>query len=523
MYKVFLVEDEIVMREAIRDSIKWEQHGFTFCGEAPDGEIALPLIEELKPDILVTDIRMPFMDGLALSRVIKKNIPKIKIIILSGHDEFNYAKEAVNIGVEEYLLKPVDSVQLIATLRRVSSKLDSENNERIRLEKLEGQLESEKSALRDKFLGEFILGWLNSNEAIEQSINFNIVLFSKWYSVLYIDSSNDLRKTECIEKIINKLEGNNPNIIGFHRSKDYIALLKGETEEALNNKVEALSENIKEHAKKEHGYDLIMGMGCAVDRMQNVPKSYREAEAACKYRNLIENKSITNITDIRLESDSKGILPKFDEVNWDDFFIYGTKAQIPETIERYAGCLEKSGTQSFLYMYYSFVNIILAARRFVEGLGAKLENVIPEIANVEDIACSLNSLTHFREIISLTVGKVIEFRNTASDNKYAGIIASAKEFISEKYGDAELSLSTVASRVKMSPSHFSTIFAAETGETFIEFLTRVRINKAKELLKTTNMLSADIAYETGYNDPHYFSNLFKKQTGYSPRNFKKLV
>ncbi|MDF2987858.1 MAG: response regulator containing CheY-like receiver domain and AraC-type DNA-binding domain [Eubacterium sp.] len=523
MYRVFLVEDEIVMREAIRDSVKWEQHGFIFCGEAPDGEIALPLIEEVKPDILVTDIRMPFMDGLALSRVIKKNIPNIKIIILSGHDEFNYAKEALNIGIEEYLLKPVDSTELMETLKRVASKLDSENNERIRLERLEGQLESEKSALRDKFLGEFILGWLNSNEAIEQSINFNIILFSKWYSVLYIDASNDLRKTDCIEKIICKIEGNNPNIIGFHRSKDYVVLLKGEGEASLNSKTEALSEKIKEYARGEYGYELMMGIGCAVDRMQNVPKSYREAEAGCKYRKLIGNRTISHISDIRLESDSKGVLPQFDEVNWDDFFVYGNKAMIPETVEKYVRCLEKSGTQSFLYMYYSFVNIILAARRFVEGFGSKLDNVIPEIANVEDIACSLNSLAHFKEIISETVCKVMEYRNEFSENKYGEVIATAKEFIFEKYSDANLSLSTVASKVMMSPSHFSTIFAAETGETFIEFLTKVRINKAKELLKTTNMLSADIAYETGYNDPHYFSNLFKKQTGYSPRNFKKLI
>jgi two-component system, response regulator YesN len=521
MYKVFLVEDEIVMREAIRDSIKWEQHGFIFSGEAPDGEIALPLIEEVRPDILVTDIRMPFMDGLALSRLIKKDMPNIKIIILSGHDEFGYAKEAVNIGVEEYLLKPVDSAELIGTLKRVSSKLDLEYHERIRLESLEDLLESGKEALRDKFLGEFILGWLNSNEAIEQSQKFKIVLFSKWYSILYLDVAKDIRKTECVEAIIHKIEGDNPNIIGFHRSKDYVVLIKGDSEDSLNSKTETLSTKIKEIAKNGYGMDLVMGIGCAVDRMQNVPKSYREAEAACKYRNLFENRNISSISDIRLESDYKGVLPKFDAVNWEEFFVYGNKSQIQEVVEEYVDCLQKSGTQSFLYMYYAFVNMVLSARCFVEGYGAKLENIIPEIANVEDIACNLNSITHFKEIIFNTVEKVVDYRNTFSENKYGNVISTAKGFILEKYFDPNLSLSVVASKVLMSTSHFSTIFAAETGETFIEFLTKVRINRAKELLKTTNMLSADIAYETGYNDPHYFSNLFKKQTGYSPRNFKK--
>ena len=110
MYKVFLVEDEIIIREAIRDNIDWGSHGFIFAGEAPDGELAVPLIEDIKPDILITDIKMPFVNGLELSRIVKKSMPWIKIIILSGHDEFEYTKEAISINVNEYLLKPIAPV-----------------------------------------------------------------------------------------------------------------------------------------------------------------------------------------------------------------------------------------------------------------------------------------------------------------------------------------------------------------------------------------------------------------------------
>ena len=120
MYKVFLVEDEIVVREGIRDNVNWENSNFIFSGEAPDGEIALPLIQEIKPDILITDIKMPFMDGLELSRIIKKNMPWVRIIILSGHDEFKFAKEAISIGVTEYLLKPISSSDLLKALNKVT-------------------------------------------------------------------------------------------------------------------------------------------------------------------------------------------------------------------------------------------------------------------------------------------------------------------------------------------------------------------------------------------------------------------
>ena len=106
-YKAFFVEDEIVTREGIRDNVNWHSHGFEFCGEAPDGEMALPLLQATQPDVLITDIRMPFMDGLELCRIVREQMPWVKIIILSGHDEFEYAQEAIKLGVTEYLLKPV--------------------------------------------------------------------------------------------------------------------------------------------------------------------------------------------------------------------------------------------------------------------------------------------------------------------------------------------------------------------------------------------------------------------------------
>lgn len=123
MLKIFLAEDEIVMREGIRNNIAWQEEGFEFVGEASDGELAYPMIQKLKPDILITDIRMPFMDGLELSRIVKQELPDTSILILSGYGEFDYAKEAISIGVEDYLLKPVTSAQLLEAIRRIAEKI----------------------------------------------------------------------------------------------------------------------------------------------------------------------------------------------------------------------------------------------------------------------------------------------------------------------------------------------------------------------------------------------------------------
>lgn len=132
MLKIFLAEDEIVMREGIRNNIAWQEEGFEFVGEASDGELAYPMIQKLKPDILITDIRMPFMDGLELSRIVKQELPDTSILILSGYGEFDYAKEAISIGVEDYLLKPVTSAQLLEAIRRIAEKFTAGEADRKR-------------------------------------------------------------------------------------------------------------------------------------------------------------------------------------------------------------------------------------------------------------------------------------------------------------------------------------------------------------------------------------------------------
>src|SRR5512136_1350040 len=150
LYKVFFVEDEIVTREGIRDNVGWLAHGFEFSGEAPDGEMALPLLQTVKPDVLITDIRMPFMDGLQLSQIVQDRMPATKIIILSGHDEFEYAQKAIKLGVFEYLLKPVSVQDLHNVLRKVASELDRERDEQQALRTLRDQVEENRAALRER-------------------------------------------------------------------------------------------------------------------------------------------------------------------------------------------------------------------------------------------------------------------------------------------------------------------------------------------------------------------------------------
>ena len=141
MLRIFLVEDEFVVRENIKKMVPWEQYGYELVGEAPDGEVALPMIRKLKPDLLITDIKMPFMDGLTLSKMVRKDFPRMKIVILSGYDDFNYARQAISIGVEDYLLKPITKNAFLERLTEIRNRWEQEEDQREYYEKFRREIQ----------------------------------------------------------------------------------------------------------------------------------------------------------------------------------------------------------------------------------------------------------------------------------------------------------------------------------------------------------------------------------------------
>ena len=182
-YKVFLVEDEVVTRENIRDNVSWEADGFVFGGDAPDGEAALPLLQAARPDVLITDIKMPFMDGLELSKIVHERMPAVKIVILSGHDEFEYAQRAIKLGVSEYLLKPVSARDLHQVLQRLAAQLEQEKKEHESLELLWGQIEQNQAALRERLLLKIVVGAASPAEVADQSRLLGLNLIARWYLI----------------------------------------------------------------------------------------------------------------------------------------------------------------------------------------------------------------------------------------------------------------------------------------------------------------------------------------------------
>lgn len=534
--KVFLVEDEMVIRRGIKNSIDWEKEGYIFCGEASDGELAYPMIIKEKPDILITDIRMPFMDGLELCKLVKKELPNIKILILSGYDEFDYAKEAIRLGVTEYLLKPISSGKLLEALNGVSESIRREKEDKDLVRKYMEEMRENTEHEKQKFFEQMIAGNLSMADALETGKKYEMNLSAGMYNLLLFrftlgkenrKSGELLGEAEyAIEKLTERLE----YVFEFQRGVEgWAFLLMADNEEQMSERVKELSKDLEEIMKNYSTIAYFGGIGQPVARLRELEESFREAERALAARFTMELNRIISVEDIRMAQNVDTLddieITSFGEIEktrtmLEKFLNNGAEDEIDEFVDVYINELPEENLKSVLMRQYIIVDAYIVMMSFCE----KIEGIEGEMqAQSEELKNSMKTIQTLEEIknyIRMLLKKIIGVRDTISGRRYSDIIEIAKDQIRKTYMSDEISLNTIAAEVGMSPSYFSSIFSKEMGKTFVEYLTEIRMDRAKELLMCSSMKTSEIGYEVGYKDPHYFSYIFKKTQNCTPKEFR---
>ncbi|MFD0672422.1 response regulator [Cohnella sp. GCM10027633] len=522
MKKVMLVDDEIVIRENIRDCVDWEKEGFVYCGDASDGELALPMIESLAPDILITDIKMPFLNGLELSAIVRKRMPDTKIIILSGHDEFEYARAALRLGIEEYCLKPVSSADLIALLKSVSAKIDKERSEK---ERQGDGADLEQS--REKLLADICTGMITTAEALDTASALSLNLTARYYAVVVSDIRCDKSQSASVDYAVVEraeaamrqgLEGY-AEALAFKRSRTEQAwILKHDALPKLEEALAYVRGELKASVEAAAGCSLSLGVGSVQERLQRVHSSFLEAEEDKHWRRL--SLSAKRRWSLRASDGALDPAVFFDRQRFVEYVKIGTPADVGAIAKSLAEGLRKVDWRNNLYGYYALSDLTLevfeTAKRMyrnLDGSEEALQRFQLQIGDIDGWEGASRYLAKLAE-------QFWQWRNGAAD-RYADMLEQAKTYMLANYGQDRLSLQDVADHVCVSASHLSKVFSQETGQTFIEFLTHARIRKAMELLQTTNDKSYEIAHRVGYADAHYFSNLFKKVTGMTTKDFRK--
>lgn len=531
--KVFLVEDEMVIRNGIVKSINWEKEGYRLVGEASDGELAYPMILKEKPDILLTDIKMPFMDGLELSRLVKQELPDTKILIFSGYDEFEYAKEAIRIGVTEYLLKPVSSEQLLEVMRRISKQIEQDREEREILRQYQEDMKENVERERQNFFSHVIRGEVSIGEAVKNGKKYGMDLSAGFYSIILFkifSTPEENIVSEHIWKICEKIEtkvDEIPYAYYFQRGIDgWVFLLTAESKEQMEERQKNLCDCLAEIMKNERKVEYFGGIGKPVERIRNLGQSFRDAERIFAERFTRQsNQFLSGFEKMDVYKDDEFQIKDLGDVGKsremiEKFLNNGTKEELEEFMDTYFIRMKEDKLQSTLMRQYIIMDIYIVIMSFCEKIDAVNHDYQQETEKLKSTIQNMNSVSEIRAYITYMLNQAIELRDSISKKRYADIIKAAEKMISEHYMSEEISLNSVADSVGMSPSYFSSVFSKESGKTFVEFLTETRMEKAKELLMCSTLKTSEIGYEVGYKDPHYFSYIFKKTQGCSPKDYR---
>lgn len=541
MLKIFLAEDEVIVRETIKRMIPWEDLGFELVGEAADGEMALPLLLRQKPDLLITDIKMPFMDGLTLAKVAKKEIPGLKVVILSGYDDFNYAKQAINIGVEDYLLKPITKNVLIERLTEIRSRYEHEKTQKEYYEKFHREMQAyEKNSSRD-FFEALVSGSMDMMEIYRRSEKLGLDIVAEAYNVLIFtmnceeDFSGQREgysewEAESLELLEEFFSENTSAMLFRCNIFSYGVLIKGQKETIGENTRSCVSEIQRILDRKEQKRQWFVAAGEPVERLSQIQKSYYSASRAFSQRylydeNILYYDEMASMEKKNVTEDDSTYLQKVDvnalnPVILQKFLSNGLLEETENFVKDYFYAIGQEPLESLVFRNYVTLNVRFSVMSFLKEIGCDTRTLEQE--DTEDVLSeSSKSLENAIAYAEKIISQAIALRDQNSGNKNRSILKTAVDFIDSHYMEEDMSLNKAANAANVSANHFSALFSQNMGQTFIEYLTNLRMNKAKEYLRCTSMRSSEIAGEIGYKDAHYFSYLFKKTQGMTPSDYRK--
>lgn len=526
MYTVLIVDDEPVVRRGVSRMIDWELLGFTTVLQAEDGLEALELCRNNKVDLVLTDIVMPFMDGLELSSILGQEFPSIQIVILTGYEEFEYAKQSVDLGVKNYILKPVGANTLYEKMKEICRQIHVENSQKQYIAKMKVQLAQSMPVLQEKFLyllvcTENIVG----EDVWERIQSLDLPLNGKSYLVTLVEldfseiQGYDIELyTFASKNIIQECVGN-AHCVFDNGHKIVIVFNMDYFEEVGRDIVYKTVQVIQKAIYSMLRINNTCALGTAVDSLQKLYYSWQEANTAldCKYT--LGLNRVYDIQDLDYVEDF--FFYPFEEIkNVVSSIKLMSVSEIEEAVQAVNTSLSSMQNVSSSNIRMIFIEILTSLLKELAGLkdvsgdiwseGFSLYNGLEQIMSIDQM-CS--RLLDFSKRVS---GQLQRSQKNSSEI----IIQRTVSYIEAHYTDETLTLSGVAEEVGVSMGYLSILFKKETGINFTEYLTQVRMKQAKELLRTTDKKTYEIAYDTGYSSPHYFSISFKKYTGMSPSEFR---
>lgn len=538
MITTIIVDDELWVCQLIKRIVKWEDLDFHIIGEAHDGNEAFELVKAKKPDIVITDIRMPGFDGISLIKNVKELGLDTKFIIISGYSDFGYAKDALRYGALGYLLKPIDRKELTDLLTSVRSSVFSQREKVVEEELAKGKLAHSLNQLKEKFFLNFLFSDVNKREELhidkfnqEYESNFKFGYFQvdifkiDYKNCEQVNESTEAEVLDNIQQIISsefehicfdmataKLNNQVLCILNYNPLKDF----------TIRNSIHSAFDKIRNSIPLMRDFDLTAGIGSSETDFNFLPRSYSWAENSIKARVTLGGNQVIDISKyvykhIELKElfpiekekkialllevlDNKAAETLITEV----FSIFSHRGEVNP-------CLIFDLSYEIVEIFYKVMRRIdIRIEKEYVGKG-KVYHDIGECKSVNQIIdCFIKLFDGARN-----------FYNSLKQNQNRKAIEMVKSYICDHYRE-EISLNEVANLVFLNSKYLGELFKKETGINFSDYLINYRLDIAKELLKDIRYRTNEVAEFVGYKDAKHFSKLFKKNIGVNPAEYKKM-
>lgn len=532
MYKLIIVDDESEIRNGLLEIIDWEKEGFVVVGEAENGLDALQLAETTPIDLVITDIRMPFMDGLEMAKEIRKLQPMVSFIILSGFDDFEYTRQAIQIRISDYVLKPVSSDDLIPILRSVKASMDERFAQHRDVRLLKERFNASLPILREALLTSLMNGRIDSGEALQSAAQYDLDLKSCGYIVAAmricssktIDSELDAQPELLRIAIINILSetlGEQVNCRIFQYDGLVCALfLVDDCDEKRYGEIVGLLDTARLTVARYLECPLAIGVSNPCSRLEGLSRAASEAQSAMDFSTLLGDNTVLTFADVEMEKAEQKTIGKPNTRALVNAVKVGNIAECKRQIQILMDeiCQSKSTISEYQ---------VSVAEVYMAIVGTAGEMGFNWIAHTGGKPWSLEAVLECREpeetqaILEAMCKQLVE--GIASNHVENGkrISQEAIAYLKEHYADQSMSLETICNHLHISTAYFSTVFKKETKKTFHKYLTELRMDRAMTLLVKGDLKTAQIAEMVGMGEASYFSYSFKKHFGVSPSMARK--
>ncbi|WP_342436564.1 response regulator transcription factor [Paenibacillus sp. FSL L8-0436] len=505
MYKVFIVDDEPFILTGLRDILDWELLGLEIVGQAENGQEALDMLREVPADILITDISMPVMSGLECIRAVTKFCPEIKVIVLSGYDEFMYVKEGLSLGIENYLLKPINLAEFQSTLETVVEKL---NVSRVDME----WSQYTASVLKDNMLLRWMRNQIDRNELSERLQLLGLPINKRFIQVALIQTEME---TESFQVNTAALAESSAWFFTFwDADNDFVLVHNFEDKDAGPAEMDALLKRMIGTCPAD--LRIRAAVGAIEETETTAHLSYESAKQALEFLAIHPERKLIYYEQLKeRKKDLKDSLPE----DWNEYTKLIISKDTPALMERIDSYLSEERMEGITpdLLQEIALDWILYFRMLIKDIRSEMEREL--IADVLTSIRTANSLPALSVALKNTAKKVIELLEREVKSP---VVNQVLNYIEKSYGE-DLSLKKLGYTFNIHPVYLGQLFNKAVGESFAEYLNRYRIEKAKEQLRTTNCKVHEIAKNVGYWEMGYFYKQFKKYVGISPTEFKGLL